>query len=156
MSKLIRNDNVSLEAKFKAFPYQLEAFTAIKDLDYSAIFHEQGLGKTKIAIDLALYWISERSIDTVLIITKKQLVDNWVNELKDHTFIKPKVLDTKKGKNYTVFNSAAKIIITNFETILSEKERVKLFLKSRDVATIIDESTKLKNPDAKLTQAFLR
>ena len=62
----------NLMAKYDAFPYQREAFEAIKDLEYAAIFHEQGLGKTKIAIDLLLYWLSNTSIDTVLIVTKKQ------------------------------------------------------------------------------------
>lgn len=32
-------------AKFKAFPYQQEAVDAVKDLEYAAIFHEQGLGR---------------------------------------------------------------------------------------------------------------
>ena len=37
---------------------------------------------------------------------------------------------------------------------MAEEERVKLYLKSRNVGIIIDESTKLKNPSAKLTQTF--
>jgi len=123
-------------------------------MEYSAILHEQGLGKTKIAIDLALYWLKSRDIDSVMIITKKQLVDNWVKELKNHTYIRPKVLGTNKGSNYSILNSTAKIIVTNFETIIGEKERIELFLKSRSVATIIDESTKLKNPTANLTKCF--
>ena len=45
--------------KSDAFPYQKEAFESIKDLDYAAIFHEQGLGKTKIAIDILLYWLEK-------------------------------------------------------------------------------------------------
>ena len=45
----------SLIAKYDAFQYQKEAFEAVKDLEYAAIFHEQGLGKTKIAIDILLY-----------------------------------------------------------------------------------------------------
>ena len=89
-------------AKFKAFPYQQEAVDAVKDLEYAAIFHEQGLGKTKIAIDVLLYWLSKCSMDTVLIVTKKQLVANWVNEFKDHTSIKPAVLNTDKNNNYRI------------------------------------------------------
>ena len=81
----------SLIAKYDAFQYQKEAFEAVKDLEYAAIFHEQGLGKTKIAIDILLYWLTETSIDTVLIVTKKQLVQNWLREFKNHTAIKPAV-----------------------------------------------------------------
>ena len=33
-------------AKFKAFPYQQDAGDAVKDLEYAAIFHEQGLGQS--------------------------------------------------------------------------------------------------------------
>ncbi len=144
----------NLLVKFDAFPYQKEAFEAIKDLDYAAIFHEQGLGKTKIAIDLLLYWIDKTSIDTVLIVTKKQLVQNWIREFRNHTFIHPAVIDTNRQNNYYVFSGPARVIITNFETLVSEKERYQLFLRTRNVAIIVDESAKLKNPSANLTKAF--
>lgn len=151
---LISNTHYNFDTKHQAFNYQHEAFMAIKDKPYAAIFHEQGLGKTKIAIDLLLYWLISANIDTVLIVTKKQLVQNWVNEFDSHTYIRPKTLDNKKGNNFFVLNSPAKVIITNFETISVEKERIKLFLQTRNVGMIIDESTKIKNPDSKLTKDF--
>ena len=154
MSRIISSYNVNYSAKNSAFPYQTEAFLTVRDMDYCAIFHEQGLGKTKIAIDLLLYWLSYRDIDTVLIVTKKQLVKNWIDEFIIHSHIKPKVLSSNKRDNFYVLNSPAKVIVTNFETLSTDKNRVKLFLKARNVGIIIDESTKLKNPDAKLTQDF--
>lgn len=154
MSNLRHNDTTNLTAKLTAFPYQHEAFLAIKDKPYAAIFHEQGLGKTKIAIDLLLYWLDKRDIDTVMIVTKKTLVANWVGEFETHTNLRPKILDTKKRSNYFVMNSASRVIVTNFETISTERDRMHLFLKTRNVAIIIDESTKIKNPDSKLAQDF--
>ena len=144
----------NLMTKYDAFPYQKEAFDSVKDLEYAAIFHEQGLGKTKIAIDLLLYWLGNTSIDSVLVVTKKQLVANWIREFKNHTSITPAVLDTNRNSNYHVFCGPYRIVVTNFEMLISEKERFELYLKSRNVAIIIDESAKLKNPKAKLTQAF--
>lgn len=140
--------------KHKAFPYQHEAFLALKDLPYAAVFHEQGLGKTKIAIDLLLYWLSSRSIDSVIIVTKKILVNNWCEEFKEHTNLQTHIIGTNKGANFFIFNSPSRIIITNFETISNEKNRLKLFLKTRSVAIIMDESAKIKNPDSKLTKDF--
>ena len=154
MSNIKYEAQYNLMAKHDAFPYQHEAFLEIKDKPYAAIFHEQGLGKTKIAIDLLLYWLEKKDIDTVLIVTKKTLVQNWINEFDTHTNLKPKTLDCKKGSNFYVLNSPARIIITNFETISGEKDRLSLYLKTRNVAIIIDESTKIKNPDSKLTQDF--
>ena len=132
--------------KYDAFSYQKEAVDAVKDLDYAAIFHEQGLGKTKIAIDLLLYWIKRTSIDTVLIVTKKQLVANWLREFENHTLIHPAILDTNRNRNYDVFCGPARVVITNFEILVTEKERFQLYLNTRNVAIIIDESTKLNNP----------
>ena len=142
--------------KHEAFPYQHEAFEEIKDKEYAAIFHEQGLGKTKIAIDLLMYWLEKREIDTVLIVTKKTLVKNWVEEFGEHTHIRPHILDSNKHSNFFVFNSRAQAVITNFETVSSEFERMQLFLKTRNVGIIIDESTKIKNPESKLTQDFFK
>lgn len=59
MSCIISNSQTNLSVKNKAFPYQAQAINAIKDLEYAAIFHEQGLGKTKIAIDLMMYWLKK-------------------------------------------------------------------------------------------------
>lgn len=154
MRKIVNKPGQNLTAKLEAFPYQYEAYDAIKDKSFAAIFHEQGLGKTKIAIDILLYWLEYKEIDTVLIVTKKQLVENWRGEFEIHTNIIPKILTNKRGENYYVFNSNTRVVITNFETISGEKDRFKLFLKTRNVAIIIDESTKLKNPQSKLTQDF--
>ena len=121
MSRIKYDKTYDLKAKMDAFPYQHEAFLALKDKPYAAIFHEQGLGKTKIAIDLLLYWLGKREIDTVLIVTKKTLVSNWVGEFAMHTNIKPKTLDSNKGSNYFVLNSPVRVIVTNFETISGRK-----------------------------------
>lgn len=87
-----------LSAKHKGFVYQVEAFEAVKDLSYSAVFHEQGLGKTKIGVDLALYWLRQDVIDSIIIITKKGLIRNWFEELAVHTHIEPRLLsqDTER------------------------------------------------------------
>ena len=96
----------------------------------------------------------QTSIDTVLVVTKKQLVQNWIREFKNHTEIKPSVLNTNKQSNFYIFTGPARVVVTNFEVLVSEIEQVRLFLKTRNVAVIIDESSKLKNPNAKLTKVF--
>lgn len=154
MQKIHLQKEPSTEAKHLAFAYQMEAVNAIKDLDYAAIFHEQGLGKSKIAFDLMLYWLSNKLIDTVIILTKKILINNWKEELEIHTYLKPKILSADKEKNYYIFNSPSRVILSNFEIIISEKERFKLFLKTRTVAIIIDESAKIKNPESRIAKTL--
>ena len=152
MQRIKLRKEPDLSAKLKAFTFQTEALSHIRDLEYAAIFHEQGLGKSKIAIDLILYWLKQKSIDTVLYVTKKSLVNNCLEEFKLHTHLHPNVLSQDKAHNFYVFNSPSRLIIANYEVIVSEYERIQLFFRSRGVAIILDESTRLKNPDSVLAK----
>ena len=139
MQKISLKREPNLKSKFEPFIYQKQAVEFVKDLPYAAIFHEQGLGKTKIAIDIMLYWLKNGIIDTVIYLTKKSLIANWEKELKNHTFMKPRVLSQNLAGNFYVFNSPARLVLTHFEVLVSEKDRLELFCKTRNVAIIIDE-----------------
>lgn len=154
MQKLKLNKEPDLTLKHAAFAYQLEAVNAVKDLEYAAIFHEQGLGKTKVAIDLVVYWLSHRLLDTALIVVKKGLLDNWQRELASHSQLNPRVLSNNRMSNFYVFNSPARVVLAHYEAIKADEERMRLFLKTRNVGVILDESTKIKNPDAAITKTF--
>ena len=154
--KIILRKEPKLESKFNAYTFQKEAFNAVKDLNYCAIFHEQGLGKTKIAIDLMLYWLNIKSVDTVLFVVKKNLIHNWKAEFESHTHIKPKILSQNKTSNFYTFNSPSRVILTHYEVCSTEINRFKLFLKARNVAVVLDESTKIKNPFSKITKSFFQ
>ncbi len=143
-----------LDIKHAAFSFQTEAVKAICDLEYAAIFHEQGLGKSKIAIDLMLYWLENRYIDTVLYVAKKGLLNNCAKEFTTHTFLKPRILSQNRNENFYTFNSPSRLILTHYEVLKSEAQRFKLFLKSRNVGVILDESAKIKNPNSVLTKAI--
>lgn len=143
-----------LSPKHAAYPYQLDAFRAVKDLPYAAIFHEQGLGKTKIAIDLALQWLRSDAVDTVFIVTKKSLVENWRNEIARHCHITPHILSGNRAQNSASFNSPVLLYVTNYEVIAVNDTIIRLFLQTCRVGCILDESQKIKNPDAELTRTF--
>ena len=145
----------NLSPKMAAFPYQIEAVREIQDREYGAIFHEQGLGKTKIAIDIALYWLEVDIADTVFIITKKSLVKNWEDEIRQHSHLSPRVLDDDKRSNSHALNSAVLVYVMNYEVCLSNFDLFLMFQKTCNVAAILDESQKIKNPESKLTECFL-
>jgi SNF2 family DNA or RNA helicase len=152
MLKTYREAN--LTPKHQGFVYQIEAFEAVKDLPYSAVFHEQGLGKTKIGVDLVLYWLRNDIIDSVIIITKKGLIQNWKDELAIHTHLEARLLSQDKRANFYAFNSPAKIYLAHYEVFKSEKKRLTLFLKTRNVGVVLDEAHKIKNPDSAMTKVF--
>ncbi len=144
----------SLQAKRSAFPHQLEALEAIKDLPYAAIFHEQGLGKTKIGLDLALSWLARDIVDSVVIVAKKGLIENWRSEVATHSHLPPRILSQDRNANFYAFNSPARLYLTHYEAVLSERKRMSLFLRTRRVGALLDESQKIKNPDTGVSQAL--
>ena len=143
-----------LSTKRNAYPYQLDALLAVKSLTYAAIFHEQGLGKTKIATDLILQWLTDDVIDTVFVITKKSLVRNWVEELSIHSYVTPRVLSGNRRENSIALNSPVLIYVMNYEVISSNLELLKAFLKTCRVGAVLDESQKIKNPESNLSKNF--
>ena len=123
-------------------------------MEYSAIFHEQGLGKTKIAIDLALTWVREGIVDSILMVTKKALVENWKSEIQFHSQLRPQVIGQDRKLNFYSFNSPSRIYILHYEACISERGRLLLFQKTRRLAIICDEAQKFKNPDSALAQCM--
>ena len=142
------------QTKRSAFPHQLDAYEAIKELSYAAIFHEQGLGKTKIGLDLALFWLTQNIVDSVLIVAKKGLIRNWQSEVANHSYLTPRVLGQDRNANFYAFNSPVRLYLTHYEVVLSERKRLDLFLRTRRVGIILDEAQKIKNPDADISSAF--
>ena len=151
--KLVRQ-SPRLSLKKDAFPFQKDAFNLIKDKEYFAIFHEQGLGKTKIAIDLVYYWLQHQALDSVLIITKKSLITNWSDELDFHGNIHPLILSSNKTLNSQNMALPGYIYLCNYEAVRGNLDSFKRFLKFRKVGIILDESTQIKTPSSKITKAL--
>ena len=143
-----------LEPRRSAYPYQLDAVNSLAPMEYSAVFHEQGLGKTKIAIDIALRWLEEDQVDTVVIVTKKSLVQNWVDEIGVHSHVTPRVLSGNRRENSIALNSPVLIYVTNYEVISANHDLIEDFLSICEVGVVLDESQKIKNPQARLSQSL--
>lgn len=145
----------NLEAKRSAFPHQVDALEAIKDLPFAAVFHEQGLGKTKIGLDLGLSWLANDVVDSILIVTKKSLIENWRNEISEHSHLRARVLGQDRNANFYALNSPVRLYLAHYEVMVSERKRLELFLKTRRVGVLLDEAHKIKNPEAEVTEALL-
>ena len=147
-------DKINLQGQYDAFDYQQEAVERVKDLKYAALFHEQGLGKTKIALDLALHWLKEDIVDSVLIIAKKGLIKNWEKETKTHTQVDFSIIGGNKLKNGFSYNRPYRIYIAHYEAIHSNRKKLNLFLQTRRVGTILDEAHHMKNPNGRVATAL--
>jgi SNF2 family DNA or RNA helicase len=153
---LKQSSPINLTSRYQGHAYQLQAVEAVKELTYAALFHEQGLGKTKIGLDLALEWIRKDVVDCVLVVTKRSLVQNWQDEIASHTHLRARVIGQEKKDNFFALNSAARLYVTHYEATKTEERRLALFLRTRRVAVILDEAQKIKNPDSEISQVLHR
>lgn len=151
--KFLRKSPI-LNLKKNAYPFQQEAFDQIKNNEYFAIFHEQGLGKTKIAIDLTYFWLGDEQVDSVLIVTKKSLIKNWQDEFIIHGNLQPIVLGSDKAESLEKMFAPGFIYLTNFESVRNNLEAFKSFFNFRNAGIILDESTQIKNPKSQTAKAF--
>ena len=157
--------------KFKTEPYehQKDALKKCWNKESFAIFAEMGTGKTKIALDNACILYNKGKIDRLLVVAPKGTYMNWVDqEIPVHVpdYIEVKVLAWKQStsaqyrqdlrdiKDPTNFDF--KIMVMNVEAFSSKKglDYAKLFLLGKSMM-IIDESTTIKNPQAKRTKSIL-
>lgn len=147
--------NFNYSPKTKPFSHQVEAIEYLTSKVSVPLFDEQGLGKTKIVIEALCNNMEQEIIDGALIICKKHLIENWKDEIETHSHLKYIVLRGNANEKGLKFMGYSHFYIINYESVIGEVERLKMFLKIRKMAIVLDESHKIKNPNAKTTRATL-
>ena len=157
--------------KFKTKPYahQITALEKSWNKEVFAYFMEMGTGKSKVLIDNIAMLYDKGKINGVLIIAPKGVYQNWYNgeiptHLPDH--IDKKVVLWKALINQkqqlqlnTLFESGEDlhILVMNVEALSTKKgiDFAAKFLRTHQTLMAIDESTTIKNPDAKRTKSIV-
>jgi len=154
--------------KFKTKPYehQITALQKSWNKKVFAYFMEMGTGKSKVLIDNIAMLYDKGKINGALIVAPKGVYQNWYDtEIPVHmpTHIENKTVLWKANINEkqrkllnTLFETGEDlhILIMNVESFSTSKgiEFASKFLNSHNALMAIDESTTIKNPDAKRTR----
>ena len=157
-----------MKYKFKTKPYehQLKALEMSWDKPYFAYFMEMGTGKSKVLIDNISMLYDNGKINGVLIVAPKGVVKNWyeseipthlVDHIEHKTVLWQSNINQKQQKKLnTLFETGEDlhILIMNVEALSTKKgvDFAEKFLFSHRSMMAIDESTTIKNPDAKRTK----
>ena len=162
-----RRKNI-MNYKFKTKPYahQLKALKMSWDRPYFAYFMEMGTGKSKVLIDNISMLYDNGKINGVLIVAPKGVVKNWYEgeiptHLVDHIDYKcvlwQSLINAKQQKKLDTLFEAGEdlhILVMNVESLSTKKgvAFAEKFLNSHRAMVAIDESTTIKNPEAKRTK----
>lgn len=161
--------------KTKPFEHQIDGFNYGLNNDRWLLGDEQGLGKTKQVIDVAVAKKLAKHYKHCLIICGVNgLKWNWYNEVLTHSDEKPYILGQRTRRNGTIvvggnadkFEDVRNIdridayfIITNVETLRYADITTELskLCKSGNIGMIAaDECHKMKNPSSQQGKAFLK
>ena len=158
------------EYKFKTTPYahQREAFVLSAEKKVYALLMDMGTGKTKVCLDTIGHLFEKQEIDFSIIVAPKGVIANWLGEIETHlpqrierevVLWKPAL--TKKFRETLKELSAPspgkmKFLLMNVESFSSKKGVgvAEYFIKNFKVFMAVDESTTIKNRQAKRTKSI--
>ena len=154
--------------KFKTPPYghQIKALEMSWNKSYFAYFMEMGTGKSKVLIDNIAMLYDQGKINGALIISPKGVTGTWYKQeipahLPDHienstVLWQANITKSQSRKLGTLFKSGEElhILVMNVEAFSTQKgiDFASKFLSCHNVLMAVDESTTIKNPDAKRTK----
>jgi len=151
--------------KFKTKPYehQLKALKKSHNKELFAYFMEMGTGKSKVLIDNVSMLYDKGKINGFLLVAPKGVYKNWFDSeipthMVDHVDKKmvlwqANITKSQQQKLDTLFEPGEDlhILIMNVDAFSTSKgvEFAAKFLRCHRTMMAIDESTTIKNPDAK-------
>lgn len=141
--------------KTKPFEHQINAITKIEGDHPVALFDEMGLGKTKMVIAALCNDMKNKLIKKALIVCKKSLIQTWIDEVEKHSYVKAIGITGPISERRKFMITPVSFYIINYETLIQEKEIIVELLNVYPFAIVLDESHRIKNPDAKITKTLL-
>ena len=127
----------------------LEARTA------AALFDEQGLGKSKQLLDAINAAKLSGEIDGALIVCPNTIKATWGEEIERFTDSPYALFGAGKKARRLAFQSLkATFYVINYEAVTAEVASLKALLRFKRIALVLDESHRIKTPDARITQAI--
>ena len=154
--------------KTKPFAHQLKALKRSWNKPYFAYFMEMGTGKSKVLIDNISMLYDRGKIDGALIVAPKGVYKNWhdqeipthmVKHIDKKVVLWQAMISQKQQRELdSLFETGEDlhILIMNVEALSTQKgvDFAKKFLFSHRALMAVDESTTIKNPDAKRTKSI--
>ena len=151
--------NVDRNFKTKPMAHQYEAYRKAYHQDQFALFFEQGLGKTKTAIDLSSLWSEDGVIDSVVALCPVSIRQVWEKEFEAHCSIKHTVrLMRTTGEITWGKDPGLRVLVVGIESLSQGKTYEllsKLLPTLGNVAMFVDESSRAKNHKAIRTERMV-
>jgi SNF2 family DNA or RNA helicase len=108
---------------------------------------EQGLGKTRVAIESFIKLLEQGIVDSMLVICPNSLKGTWLKEIGAFApQATTQVIDGSRKERRRAFSgSRASVLITNYEAARTDILAIRALLERRRAVLVLDESHYVKN-----------
>lgn len=138
-------------------PHQTDGTAFLRSNEYAALFDEQGLGKSKQVIDAISAEIEDGNLRGALIVCPNGLKSTWADEIERFSSLSYAVFGSGRKARRTAFRSLrASFYVINYEAVETELASLRALLRFKPMALVLDESHRIKTPNAKVTKAILK
>lgn len=155
--------------KTQPFKHQHDVFMLSRDREGYAFLFEMGAGKSKPTVDTAAYLYSLGRIDAVLLVAPNGVHSKWMREdfplsMPDHIEYHGAVWEAGNKKAEALCEDLLKpgphlrVLCMNVEAFSTKRgqEFAKRYLLATECLMAVDESSRIKNPQAKRTEAICK
>lgn len=145
------------DKKGRALQHQTNGTEFLRGRERAALFDEQGLGKSKQLIDAIVGEIEVGTIAGALIVCPNGLKSNWGGEIERFCSLPFAVFGAGKAARRQAFSSLkAAFYVINYEAVAAELPALRALLRFKRMALVLDESHRIKTPEARVTSAVLK
>jgi SWI/SNF-related matrix-associated actin-dependent regulator 1 of chromatin subfamily A len=138
-------------------PHQIEGTNFLRGRERAALFDEQGLGKSKQLIDAIVAQIADGELAGAVVICPNGLKTNWAEEIAKFSDLPVAVFGAgRKARRSSFVKLRAAFYIINYEAVGAELPSLKALLRFKPMALVLDESHRIKTPEARVTDAVLQ
>jgi SNF2 family DNA or RNA helicase len=142
------------------YEHQKVAFNKFKDMQYFALFHEMGVGKSATSLFIAENHFKLGRIDSCLIIAPNNVHVQWFLEQVPKWITVPFTLSLYGGgKRWEDEEVEGKFLfrVVNIETFSQPTKwhEIRDWLKEHKTMIILDEATSIKRPESKRSQNIM-
>src|SRR3569832_112365 len=146
---------VKVKSSVLELDHQRKGTKFLRDNERAGLFDEQGLGKSKQFIDAINAEISAGSIRGAIIVCPNGLKSNWSDEVRKFSTLPHTVFGSGRVARRGAFAAMrSSFYIINYEAVPAEMPSLKALLQFKPMALVLDESHRIKTPDAKTTKAI--
>lgn len=139
-----------------SLPHQADGTAFLRANERAALFDEQGLGKSKQLIDAITAELEANTLRGAVIVCPNGLKSTWADEIERFSSVPYAVFGSGRKARRMAFRSLnAAFYVINYEAIDAELPSLRALLRFKPMALVLDESHRIKTPDARVTKAVL-